>query len=226
MIEDYSHEDSISTLRSVFCEAEKEMHKVENDAQRTPIAALNELRYAASHILSYMESRECDELHQATQHCKRAYYDSQRFLLLYLIRKVQAIRDGMGEYLDIFVELVNKASGRGTYYEIKKRIAAAEKYTLSLAQIKQDSKRWNNREAYYQECLPHIKALKEFIDLYENLREEFMAVCRKESAKKQEQIEAKRLTEQREARKFWLMVIGLVIGLPSAAAAIFAIFSR
>ena len=222
MSESFPHKEEISTLRTVFYEAEAEMHRTENMSQRTPVAALNELRYAASHVLSYLESRDCEELNLARQHCKRSYYDSQRFFLLYLFRRVQAIRDGMGDYLDVFVELVNKTSGSGAYYKLKSRITEAEKYTLSLDQIKRDSHRWNSREAFYQECMPHLEVLKEFLDVYENLREEFAMACRRENERRQEKLRS----EKREKRQFCLMLVAIIVGLPSAAAALISIFSH
>lgn len=198
-------------LREAFSNAESEIHKTESITQKTPVSALNELRYAGSHMLVYLQEENEEELKQAVMHGRRAYYDAQRFLLLFLMRDAQAIRDGMGEHIALYVDLVAKTYGKGKYGQLKTGLREAKSYIQQMAQIKTDGNRWKNRGETFAACVPHIEALKEYINVYEAISDEFVRVRKSaEDAKLEE--EKRRKDEARDKkRNFILRVLGLIV---------------
>ncbi len=203
----------IRLLREAFNEAEGEIHRCESVTQKAPVSALNELRYAGSHMLIYLQERDQEELKQAIMHGRRAFYDAQRFTLLFLMRDAQAIRDGIGDFIPLYVDLVSKTHGANKYGELKKNLLSAKSYIQQLAQIKSDSKRWLNRGENYVACKPHIQALREYIEVYEALSDEFARV-------RKEEMESKRAKEQDKKRKFILAVLGLILTMLGVIVAI------
>ena len=207
----------IKELREAFNEAESEIHKTESITQKSPVSALNELRYAGSHMLVFLQESEQEELNQAVMHGRRAFYDAQRFMLLFLMRDAQAIRDGMGEHIPLYVDLVSKTYSEGKYSQLKKGLLAAKAYIQQMAQIKTDSKRWQNRGEIYAACKPHIEALKEYIEVYETLSDEFVRIRKAEESRLQKETQDKR-------RNYVLGVLGLLVALAGVIATI--IFTR
>ena len=135
----------VAVLRESFNEAEGEIHRTESLTGRSPVSALNELRYSGSHMLVYLTEGNSGELKQAAMHGRRAFYDAQRFSLLFLMREAQAIRDGIGKFLPLYVDVVSKAYGGEKYSLLKKGLLAAKAYIQQLAQVKMDGKRWEKR---------------------------------------------------------------------------------
>ncbi len=97
-----------------------------------------------------------EELRQAIMHGRRAYYDAQRFMLLFLMRDAQAIRDGIEENVGIYIALVAKTYGGERYGQMKKALLAAKAYIRQMAQIKTNGTRWQKREEWFTVCTPHI----------------------------------------------------------------------
>lgn len=217
MSSDEPKPELIKELREAFNEAESEIHKTESITQKSPVSALNELRYAGSHMLVFLQESEQEELNQAVMHGRRAFYDAQRFMLLFLMRDAQAIRDGMGEYIPLYVDLVSKTYNEGKYSQLKKGLLAAKAYIQQMAQIKTDSKRWQNRGEAYASCKPHIEALKEYIEVYETLSDEFVRIRKAEESRLQKETQDKR-------RNYVLGVLGLLVALAGVVATI--IFTR
>lgn len=205
----------VKDLQEAFNEAEREIHRSESVTQRAPVSALNELRYAGSHMLVYLQEGHQEELTQATMHGRRAFYDAQRFTLLFLMRDAQAIRNGIGEFISLYVSLVSRTHGANKYGELKKNLISAKAYIQQLAQIKSDSKRWQNRGENYAACKPHIRALREYIDVYESLSDEFARA-------RDEEVEHKRRIEQDRRRKFILAVLGLILAMLGVIATLVA----
>lgn len=203
----------IEELREAFNEAESEIHKTESITQKSPVSALNELRYAGSHMLVFLQENEQDELNQAVMHGRRAFYDAQRFMLLFLMRDAQAIRDGMGEHIPLYVDLVSKTYSEGKYSQLKKGLLAAKAYIQQMAQIKTDSKRWQNRGETFAACKPHIEALKEYVEVYETLSDEFIRIRKAEELRLQKETQDKK-------RKYVLGVLGLLVALAGVIATI------
>ncbi len=202
-------------LKEAFRDAEREIHKTENCSQKVPVAALNELRYAGSHMLVFLEEGEATELEQALQHSRRAYFDAQRFLLLYLMWQAQAIRDGIGEHISEYTDLVAKAYSAGKYGELKQGMMAAKAYIQEMSQIKIDSKRWENRGDNFEECKPYIQSLRDYITVYDSLAEEFVQLRQKA---KQAKLEAEKEAKDKR-RNFILGVLGLIAAIVGAIAA-------
>ncbi len=167
-------------------------------------------------MLVYLEEGDVEELKQAVQHGRRAYYDAQRFMLLYLMRDAQAIRDGMGEHISSYTELVSKAYSSGKYGELKKGLLAAKAYIQEMSQIKADGKRWENRAVSFEECQPHIKALREYIAVYDSLADEFLQLRQK--ARREQQEAEKEAKDKR--RNYILGVLGLIVAILTLLVAI------
>lgn len=205
----------IRALREAFNLAESEIYKVETVTGQSPVAALNELRYAGAHMLVYIQEGDTEELRQAVMHGRRAYYDAQRFMLLFLMRDAQAIRDGIGENIGLYIEIVAKVYGDKRYGQVKEALHAAMSYIRQMAQIKTDGTRWQKRDVSFTVCKPHIQALKDYIEMYDTLLEEFMNAVALAGAQK-----------KKERRNFILTVVGLSVTILGAMAAILsAIFS-
>lgn len=203
--------DLVNALREAFSDAECEIHKTEAITQKTPVSALNELRYAGSHMLVHLQEENEEELNQAVLHGRRAFFDAQRFMLLFLMRDAQAIRDGMGDYISLYIDLVSKTYGKGKYAQLKKGLLAAKSYIQRMAQIKTDSNRWKKRGETFAACKPHIDALKEYIDVYETISDEFVRIKKDADDAKQAAEARKRAEEQDKHRNFILTVLGLVV---------------
>lgn len=211
-----SYNGLLDELKEAFNEAESAIHEAESVTQRTPVAALNELRYAGSHMLVSLLENKLDELQQAVMHARRAFYDAQRFELLFLMRDAQAIRDGIGDQIPMYVDLVAKACGGATYARLKTQLIEAKAYIQRMAQIKSDSKRWERRNEAFAECAPHIEALQKYIELYETLSDEFIRA-------RKEKEEASLKEERKERRNFILGVIGVIAAFISIVIGIVAL---
>ncbi len=149
-------------------------------------------------------------------HARRAFYDAQRFELLFLMRDAQAIRDGIGDQIPMYVDLVAKACGGATYARLKTQLIEAKAYIQRMAQIKSDSKRWERRNEAFAECAPHIAALQKYIELYETLSDEFIR-----ARKEKEEVSLKE--ERKERRNFILGVIGVIAAFISIVIGIVAL---
>lgn len=80
----------ISKLKQLFQEAENQAKSAEYEyGEGTIIPAINELRYAGSHMISFLDAdndpSRIEELDKAIRHCKRSIYDSveARLMVLY-----------------------------------------------------------------------------------------------------------------------------------------------
>lgn len=220
MSSDSSASNLVNALREAFNEAESEIHKAESITQRSPVSALNELRYAGSHMLVYLQEGKQEELNQAVMHGRRAFYDAQRFILLFLMRDAQAIRDGLGDYIASYVDLVAKTYGKGKYGQLKKGLLSAKAYIQQMAQIKADGERWSRRGESFAACMPHIQALREYVEVYETLSDEFVRL-RNEAEKAKQAEEARKQEEaQEKKRNFILAVLGLVVAILGVVATV------
>ena len=168
---------------------------------------------AVSHMLVFLQENDQEELNQSVMHGRRAFYDAQRFMLLFLMRDAQAIRDGMGEHIPLYVDLVSKTYSEGKYSQLKKGLLAAKAYIQQMAQIKTDSKRWQNRGESFAACKPHIEALKEYVEVYETLSDEFIRIRKAEELRLQKEAQDKK-------RKYVLGVLGLLVALAGVIATI------
>lgn len=206
----------VAVLRESFNEAEGEIHRTESLTGRSPVSALNELRYSGSHMLVYLTEGNIGELKQAAMHGRRAFYDAQRFSLLFLMREAQAIRDGIGKFLPLYVDVVSKAYGGEKYSLLKKGLLAAKAYILQLAQVKMDGKRWEKRGDAHMACLPYINALRDYISVYDSLADEFLRL--------KEMTEEHQLADARNRRRnFILAVLSVIV---TAIGVLVALFCR
>ena len=106
---------------------------------------------------------------------------------------------------------MSKTYGKGKYAQLKKGLLAAKSYIQRMAQIKTDSNRWQKRGETFAACKPHIDALKEYIDVYETISDEFVRIKKDADDAKQAAEARKRAEEQDKHRNFILTVQGLVV---------------
>lgn len=188
-------------LAEAYWEAESAIRAAEVCMNKMPVPALNEMRYAGAHAVSaHVQSDERireRELQAAVNHCKRAYFDAQGFLLLYLYGRVKNIRDVLGCHLHFFPEMVGP-----DYQKLKKDVVEARRFIEELRVVKQDSGRWEQRMQFCRMCEPHIKACKAYIAAFELIREE---LCSK--------VDAAREKDRRSRLALWMTVGATIIGV-------------
>ena len=170
-------------LEEAYREAEEAIRRVEVCAKRIPVPAVNEMRYAGYHALKYLTTEEgkekSREWEKAIDHCHRAYYDAQSFLLLILYSKVLNIRKGLGEYLHFFAEM----SG-DSYREMKKKLVLARRFIEGIEKSRSNSTEWEKRAEFFRQCEPHVQACYEYVLAYEDIQEELC--CKVDEAKRKE----------------------------------------
>lgn len=188
----------LSDLKKILLETEEQISLAETQSRRLPVPSLNELRYVAVHLLTYEESDDSEikqrELEKAVNHCKRAYYDAQRFMLLNLYGDVVSIRRGLGAYSHFFASLAGSE-----YIELKQRVRAADRYLRETQMLKRDNERWEKRHLFYLSCEEHIKACRDYVDLYDNLQDE-ISDCIQSS-------------EKTKSLSRWGIIIAIIVGV-------------
>lgn len=195
----------ISDLAEAYKEAENAISLAEKHTLMMPEPALNEMRYAGSHAVSCMLAKDKDtfqqELTAAIMHCRRAHFDAQSVLLLYLFNKVKNIREGLGVYLHFFPEMVGSE-----YDKLKGDLIPALGFIETVSSVKEDTMRWEKRGELNNACQPHIKACSAYINAYERIEEE---LCSKvDDAKRCDE------SEKRRARKATILTyVGLGLTL-------------
>ena len=201
----------VSKLAEAYREAESAIRSVEIITNKVPIPALNEMRYAGYHAIAFLLAGDYkqkeEEFGKSVSHCHRAYFDAQSFMLLSLYSRVKNIRDGLGEYLHFFPEMV------GEPYSAKK--AAVEKaraFLETLRTVRKDAQRWEKRDELYESCKPHIEACRAYIQAFESIREE---LCSK--------VDAAKAAEKKSSHSWWISAIIAIVGILTtiAAAALF-----
>lgn len=188
----------LTDLKKVLLEAEEQISLAETQSRRLPVPSLNELRYVAVHLLAYDESDDPEikkrELEKAMNHCKRAYYDAQRFMLLNLYGDVVSIRRGLGSYSHFFAALAGRE-----YIELKQRLRAADLFLRETRMLKRDNERWEKRHLFYQSCGEHIQACRDYVDLFDNLQDEIS--------------DSIQSSEKTKSLSRWGIIIAIIVGV-------------
>ncbi|MBF0184121.1 MAG: hypothetical protein HQM06_07015 [Magnetococcales bacterium] len=80
----------INEIYTLYAKAEEYIKRTEcNPEVNIIIPAINELRYAGRHLLTYLSKNGVEQLRRAKTHCQRAIYDASEAPVLYYMREFQ-----------------------------------------------------------------------------------------------------------------------------------------
>lgn len=141
--------DDAAEWHKLFAEAEKRIKEIEHANEGLDIPAINELRYAAYHLLEILNSSPTSqEAHKPKlkAHLQRAIYDACEALISLQLKELKTFQD---DYRLIVVSDVVK-----NYQELMQQAEQAS----SL--IKGNKRGHEGRESYYADALKHVDTLK------------------------------------------------------------------
>lgn len=141
--------EDASEWHKLFAEAEKRVKEIEHSNEGLDIPAINELRYAAFHLLEILTSTPANqETHKPKlkAHLQRAIYDACEALISLQLKELKTFQD---DYRLIVVSDVVK-----NYQELMQQAEEAS----SL--IKGNQRGHEGRETYYSDALQHVDTLK------------------------------------------------------------------
>lgn len=149
--------DAIKEIIDLFDKAEDKIKEVEQLSQNLSIPSINELRYAGYHLArSYTEEdpKKLDiQIDKAKRHCMRAIYDAHEMGIIDMLKLIKVFKEEYTQFSTSVLEVIP------TYTE---KLSTANKASRFIAQIKENHR--DNREAYYNDCEPHYKALRDIVD--------------------------------------------------------------
>jgi len=179
--------EDASEWHKLFAEAEKRIKEIEHADEGLDIPAINELRYAAFHLLEILTSSPAKQAAHApklTAHLQRAIYDASEALISLQLKELKTFQE---DYRLIVVSDVVK-----NYQELMQQAEEAS----SL--IKGNQRSREGRETYYSDALQHVDTLKKTNIILRAARDELN----------------KKLTLHRRDSRRWL--IGTVIAAVAA----------
>lgn len=96
----------VERVRSEFAVAEAHLKRVERLEQKLLIPSINELRYAAKHLLDALTTADADHqvehFDKAVRHCQRASYDAVEVVLMFHLEQLKRFQD---DYRTIVIDL-------------------------------------------------------------------------------------------------------------------------
>lgn len=154
-----STSDLLELLPSEFEKAEEAIKSYENLVENCPFHAVNELRFAASHLvksvkLGINDNEECRvQLEQAIKHAQRAYLNASiKYEFLSLSSQTQIYRESIVGYEHLAATIVPH------YIEHIGKIDTLEKISWNEYEQEQETPEFIGR------CTKHIQVNKAFIN--------------------------------------------------------------
>ncbi len=148
--EEGGHSKAFLEIKQAFDTAESAIKECEILIGELPQGAVNELRYAAAHLIDYIISEDQDSLSKYERHCRRAMYDSRELQILMLKGRIDEYLQSYKGYEDILADILNAEA----YETILNRRNETNQFIITASQNKE------TREDYLndmQKALPDIQ---------------------------------------------------------------------
>lgn len=182
-------------LRLLFEKAETAIKMAERSGNEVVIPAVNQLRYAGYHTVTYLNAHfneRIDHIERAKKHCKRAILDTvEASIMLYLAE----IRNFEKDFKSIEISSVIS-----DYLEKKKIV---REISRKVTPAHGDEEKLKLFEALKQD----VEKLREINDSFEDARDELNKKLKK------------------ERREYFLKVSGLIVAVVGVIAGVIKIFS-
>ena len=98
--------ESFDRIKANFKSAEKSIKDCEILMNELPQGAVNELRYAASHLVEYLVNEDTEHLQKFERHCKRAKYDAREIPVLMIKEKIDSLLERFQGNEDIISNVI------------------------------------------------------------------------------------------------------------------------
>jgi len=152
---------NLTEIRESIVEAERSIKDCEIITGQLPQGAVNEIRYAAVHLVHYIESEDQESLDKYHRHCKRAKYDASELSVLILKSEID---NYIKSHPFIHNEdIVSEKMGDKKYEGI---LTLRRKINEELLAANANKE---NRQDYLdkiQKAVPELKKCKEMIELH------------------------------------------------------------
>lgn len=169
--------ESFDRIKANFKSAEKSIKDCEILMNELPQGAVNELRYAASHLVEYLVNEDTEHLQKFERHCKRAKYDAREIPVLMIKEKIDSLLERFQVNEDIVSDIVSDIIG-GDYSKILKSRRETNK-TISDANNSIDS-----REDYLDAINGCLEVLHQNLATLENATPAIEKKIKKEKSTK------------------------------------------
>jgi len=158
-------QNKINELQRLFKEAENQIIITSRISEEVSAPAINQLRYAGSHLVSSYDchaKEALDNLDNSIKHCKRAVYDAIEARCFYFLSSFEnfkndyrktVITDVVANYIDIIrlakkiqncIRSVNSEAGKEKYFqELKGYLASFEECCFSLEVAREELNKKN-----------------------------------------------------------------------------------
>jgi len=100
--------ESFDRINADFKSAEKSIKDCEILMNELPQGAVNELRYAASHLVEYLVNEDDEHLKKFQRHCRRAKYDSKEIPVLMKKEKIDILLERFQGNEDIVSDVIGE----------------------------------------------------------------------------------------------------------------------
>jgi hypothetical protein len=150
--------NKIEAIKDSFSKAEKLVKDCEIITGELPLGAVNELRYASSHLIEYLDDGNEEQYKKFDRHCKRAKYDSQEVPVLLLTKRLDKYLSRFQGNEDIAANLM------GEDYNITLDVRQNVDEVLSKA-----NKDKNSRESYLEDIQKVLPKLQSILNRIERL---------------------------------------------------------
>lgn len=214
-------EDVLSELANNFKRTEQKVCEVQDSLNITPVASLNQLRYAGYHICQIIGSDKTslygnpitlDHSHllSAYKHCLRAYYDALDHACVIIGDAFRAVEE---KYNDLLVHIEEHFPD---YHKWRVEINAISKLR-SLAEensLYERAKNKNKREEYYallDEKIKSVLHIYEHIPLMADKLSLLVQQSEQERRKYENDLKQSQSDTLRAKRNFQVAVVSLVI---------------
>lgn len=184
----------IQELHSLFSTAEKRIKHVEKHCLELATPLINELRYAAHHLLRALTAQgsiSIDDLHSAKKHCKRTIFDSSEIII---IDCLEQIRNFQKEF-----EVIELSPVIPDYLTHIKRVREIKDFVSDCSSMEK-------KEESYHKATELSEELKKIVYILEDSKEEVRKAVKK----------------QWQSSTF--KVIGLTAGIATAIATVIKVF--
>lgn len=159
----------LESLSKLFVQAEQLIKLSEQTSDGVVIPSINELRYFGYHLLqAILEEHDAaqinEQLKKAESHAKRAIYDASESIVLYHLMKAEYFQRKFSESIFVIDVLPS-------YILLQQDLQKAKD---QIDKLRKNEDAYKNREQYYEDCLPNMKALKNIIQQFELAEPEIM----------------------------------------------------
>lgn len=159
----------ITEIKESYISAEKSLKFCENVIGELPQGAVNELRYASSHLVEFLETEKKEELDKFHRHCKRARYDAQELTVLFLTKEMDIYLKRFLSNEDIARDILGE--------EYKKILDAREEIDEILTKASQSQE---NRQDYLDKIQSATQLLKDSLQTIKKLMPAIQARIKRE----------------------------------------------